>query len=535
MKKKFPERSSGILLPIFSLPSKYGMGCFSDQARSFIDFLRSAGQSYWQILPLGPVNESRSPYQAPSSFAGNPEFIDPEELLRLGLVTEEQFSDFERSVSPFSVSGIYGNIDYVSVLPPRLKLRLQAYEGFLRLPAASPYRTGFDSFTRENKDWLDDYALFETLEKEYGDNWSQWPEKYRLRDPEALAAFDRENSRETEFIRFQQYEFFRELESLHAYARSAGIKLIGDLPIYTACESADCWSHPGIFQLDKDLKPEALSGCPPDAFAPGGQLWNNPLYRWHDAPEKTAAWWAARLAHSLKTVDMLRLDHFRGFESYFSIPADRADPALGHWEKGPGADFFRSLPEKAFPSGSFIAEDLGSLTPEVFKLRDSLRLPGMKILQFAFDSDRTNPYLPDNFGRRCVIYTGTHDNDTTAGWYSSLSPRRRNRIRHFISAYLLKHRKAAFTSLLPPDRLRRWTRADIRNSEIAEALTMIAQSSKAGLCLLPLQDILSLGSGARINTPGIASGNWTFELGTGLSLTEYAGKLQRLSETCGRV
>lgn len=530
------KRGSGILLPVFSLPSKYGIGCLAEEARSFISFLSESGQKYWQILPVGPVNESYSPYQPPSAFAGNPDFIDPRELLGLGLVTQDEFCSFADSVSAHSVRGIFGSIDYKCVLPPRRRLRRAAYERFAALPDSSQYKTEFSRFVNENSFWLNDYALFTVLMKKHGGiPWTEWPEKYKLRDVCALNEIDAAMKHETDFIRFEQYEFFRELIRLHAYARSAGIKIIGDIPIYAAAESADCWSHPEIFQLNDDMKPSALSGCPPDTFSPGGQLWNNPLYRWHDAPTETSAWWAARLRHSLMTADVLRLDHFRGFESYFSIPSDTCDPALGHWEHGPGADFFKNLPDESFPREAFIAEDLGTLTPDVGKLRDELALPGMKVLQFAFDSDSSNTYLPGNFGRYCVIYTGTHDNDTTAGWYRGLDERRAAKVRHFIGSFLLKHREAQFTDLIPADTRRRWVRGLIAEDEIADALVLIAESSKADLCIIPIQDAAGFGTAARTNTPGTASGNWAFELGTAFEFSIYVDRFARITNACRRI
>ncbi|MGI6206424.1 MAG: 4-alpha-glucanotransferase [Anaerovoracaceae bacterium] len=529
------SRRSGVLLPVFSLPSDYGTGCFSGEARNFIEFLHNTGQSFWQILPLGPVNESRSPYQPLSSFAGNPAFIDPDELRRLGLITETELNEFRRPVSDCAVTGMYGNIQYSRVIPPRMKLLRTAYERFAALPADSSYKAGYGSFVSENAWWLDDYTYFTVLSEKFGSTaWTKWPDEYKYRDTARLSRIDDEMPQETGFVRFMQYEFFRELEELRSFAHSAGIKIIGDLPFYTAAESADCWSHPEIFVLGKNLEPEALAGCPPDSFTPEGQLWNNPLYRWHDAPEKTSAWWAARLRHNLRMTDVLRLDHFRGFESYFSIPASDAKPALGHWEPGPGAEFFRNLPADAFPKGAIIAEDLGSLTTEVYDLRDGLGLPGMKVLQFAFDSGSSNPYLPGNFGPHSVVYTGTHDNDTVRGWYESLSRRRKNKIRFYTGNYIRKHRRARFNRLIPAGVRSRWIRGQIQDGEIADAMVLMAESSRASVCIIPFQDILGAGSSARINTPGTAEGNWCFELGTGLRYSSYVEKFARVTEACGR-
>ena len=402
-------RKSGILLPVSSLPSAYGIGCFSREAYEFIDKLKAAGQSYWQILPLGPTSYGDSPYQSFSSFAGNPYFISPDDLVEEGYLTREDciscdFGDNEEYV------------DYEKLYNNRFLLLRKAYEN-----SHIQDKEEFQVFIQENKDWLDNYALYMAVKTHFDNTcWVEWDEDIKLRKPEAVKKYQKEFADEIGFYQFQQYLFAKQWKALKAYANQNGIKIIGDIPIYVAFDSSDAWANPELFQFDENCNPIAVAGCPPDGFSATGQLWGNPLYRWEYHKETGYAWWLNRLRATFEKYDVLRIDHFRGFDEYYAIPYGEPTAENGKWEPGPGYDLFKTMKE-VLGKKEIIAEDLGFLTPSVLKLVKKTGYPGMKVLQFAFDSREESDYLPHNYTKNCVVYTGTHDNDTTEGWFTALS------------------------------------------------------------------------------------------------------------------
>ncbi|MGN0330187.1 MAG: 4-alpha-glucanotransferase [Kineothrix sp.] len=490
-------RKGGILLPISSLPSRYGIGTFSKQAYEFVDFLKQAGQTYWQILPLGSTGYGDSPYQSFSTFAGNPYFIDLEELSRRGWLTEE-----ECGACDFGSDDRY--VDYGRMSLQRFKILEKAY-GRSRIGEEEE----FQRFREENAFWLADYGLYMAVKASCGGKgWTEWEEEIRLRKPEALAAYRKRYEREIEFQEFLQYLFARQWGALKEYANERGILIIGDLPIYVALDGADAWANPSLFQLDEKGVPAAVAGCPPDAFAKTGQLWGNPLYRWDYHRETGFSWWMERIGYSYRLYDVLRIDHFRGFDEYYAIPYGDPTAEYGHWEKGPGYEFFRMMEER-LGKRAVIAEDLGFLTPSVIGLLRQCGYPGMKVLQFAFDSREENDYLPHNYTRNCVVYTGTHDNDTTVGWYKSLSPEDRA----FAERYLNIREKG-----------------DIQWEFIRAALSSVADTA-----IIPMQDYLGLDSRARINTPSTLGDNWKWRLLPGEAEEGLARRIRSMTKLYGRL
>lgn len=466
----FP-RSSGILLHPTSLPSRYGIGDLGDEAFKWVDFLASANQKLWQILPLGPTGFGDSPYQCFSAFAGNPYLISPDKLLADGLLSR---SDLE-SVPNFPND----NVDYGPVIEYKLSLLDTVYVNYKRTKIL---RDEFESFKQKNSAWLDDFALFMALKESHGGAvWSTWEDELVSRQPQALQAAREKYADAVESQELRQFLFFRQWESIKSHAHRHGIKIIGDIPIFVAYDSADVWAHPELFFLDEHGKPTVVAGVPPDYFSATGQLWGNPLYRWDVLKKNNYAWWIERFRATLAVVDIVRLDHFRGFEAYWEIPFGMPTAEVGKWVKGPGADFFNGL-KSSLGDLPIIAEDLGVVTKEMTALRDQFNLPGMKVLQFAFSSDGSDLFLPHNFTHNCVVYSGTHDNDTTRGWYESSSTERE---RDFARRYLGRD-----------------------GADIAWDLIRLAFSSVADMAVAPLQDILNLGTQARMNLPGRASGNW---------------------------
>ena len=416
-------RESGILLPVFALPSAYGIGCFSKEAYEFVDQLKKAGQSKWQILPLGPTGYGDSPYQSFSTFAGNPYFIDLETLIREGLLTEEECKSYD-------FGEIQDSIDYEKLYLNRFKILHQAYRRF-----DGSQNWEYREFLDENRDWLDEYCLFMALKNKHGGvSWREWKAPYRDRVENALEEARSELAGEIDFYRFQQYEFNRQWKRLHAYANENGIEIIGDIPIYVAFDSADTWAAPELFQFDENKEPSAVAGCPPDGFSATGQLWGNPLYDWEYHKKTGYAWWMRRNVHCFRLYDIVRIDHFRGFDEYYAIPYGEKTAVNGKWMPGPGIEFFRTMEEK-LGRLNIIAEDLGFLTDSVLKLLDDTGFPGMKVIQFAFDSRESANYLPHTYTENCVVYTGTHDNDTTRGWYHHVN----KECRDFAKEYLHKH------------------------------------------------------------------------------------------------
>ncbi len=492
------KRKSGILLPVTSLPSKHGIGCFSKEAYVFIDFLKEAGQSYWQVLPLGPTGYGDSPYQSFSTYAGNPYLIDLEELIEKGWLSAKECASVDWGKDK-------GRADYEKIYHNRFALLKKAYE-----KSGIEKDKTYQEFVKKNAFWLEDYAMFMAIkEKNRGRSFSRWDDELRLHKKEALDKSGKDTAikNEAACYRFIQYLFFEQWGRLKKYANENGIEIIGDVPIYVAFDSADTWSHPELFQLDEKGYPIAVAGCPPDYFSATGQLWGNPLYKWEYHRATGFEWWMKRLAFVFDMYDVVRIDHFRGFEAYYSIPYGDPTAEFGHWEKGPGYELFKVMKEK-LGEKKIIAEDLGFLTPGVKKLVKRTGYPGMKILEFAFDSAEDNDYLPHNYDRNCVVYTGTHDNDTVLGWYKGL----RREDRHFAREYL-----------------------GIKNAkDIAYELIRLALGSVADTAIIPMQDYLELGSEARINIPSTLGNNWSWRMQEGCLSEQLSSKIRRLSEIYGR-
>lgn len=466
-------RSCGILMPIFSLPSKYGIGTFGKEAFAFVDFLVKSGQKYWQILPLNPTNYGDSPYQSFSCFAGNPYFIDIELLIEEGLLTETVADTFDFSDNCELV-------DYGKLYENRLDLLSLAFNNF------SPNAEYMD-FKSKNAFWLDSYAVFMALKKKNDDRaWYTWDEPYRKREKSAMEQFISNNQKEIEFHCFLQYKFYEQWTKLKDYANLNGIHIIGDIPIYVAYDSADVWSDPKQFLLDKDLVPTVVAGCPPDAFSADGQLWGNPIYNWNAMKKDNFTWWKSNLKNAIDRYDLVRIDHFRGFESYYAIPFGDEDAREGEWVKGPGISFFDAMKAEFGENLPIIAEDLGYLTPAVRKLLEDTAFPGMKVLQFAFDPSLTSSYLPHNIIKNCVVYTGTHDNDTLLGWLKSASEQEVETAKRYLNY----------------------------NSEenFNWAMMRLALMSVADTCILMMSDIVGLDSKGRINTPSTIGGNWQWRI-----------------------
>ena len=463
-------RASGILLPVSSISSKYGIGTFSKEAYEFVDFLALAGQSYWQILPLGPTGYGDSPYQSFSTFAGNPYYIDLEELIREGYLTEQ-----DCGICDWGDSEAY--VDYEKIYLSRFKVLHKAF-----VNSNIGINPEFKTFINENKEWLEDYALYMAIKDSLnGVSWAEWEEDIKTRNPKALEEYRKKLSDQVLFYKFQQFLFQKQWRKLKKYANDKGISIIGDIPIYVAFDSADTWANPELFQLDDTCTPMAVAGCPPDAFSATGQLWGNPLYRW-DYHKKTGyEWWMRRIAYCYELYDVVRIDHFRGFDEYYAIHYGEETAEFGKWKKGPGYELFQVMKDK-LGKKAVIAEDLGFLTPSVLKLVKKTGYPGMKILQFAFDSREESDYLPHNYTKNSIVYTGTHDNDTTLGWLSEMSRKDRS----FAKRYL--HIRS--------------------NKDIEWEFIRAALASVCDTAIIPMQDYLGLGKEARINTPSTLGVTW---------------------------
>ena len=492
-------RGSGMLLPVASLPSKYGLGSFSKSAYEFVDLCAEAGQKYWQILPLGPTSYGDSPYQSFSTFAGNPYFIDLETLIQEGLLTKEECDACDFGDNPHY-------IDYGKIYENRFDLLRKAYERSKFLG-----RQEYLDFKKANKDWLHNYGLYMAVKNHFhGVSWNQWDEDIRTRQPEAVERYEDEFSSEIDFYSYLQYLFQKQWTALKAYANGKGIQIIGDIPIYVAFDSADTWANPELFQFTSDGEPIAVAGCPPDGFSATGQLWGNPLYRWDYHEQTGFAWWIRRIRHCFTLYDIVRVDHFRGFDEYYAIPYGHTTAELGKWEKGPGLKLFTALKD-ALGDMPIIAEDLGFLTPSVLQLVHDTGYPGMKVLEFAFDSREESDYLPHNYPRNCVVYTGTHDNQTLKAWYQEMSDTDRN----FAIEYMDLEGKNA---------------DQVQMSFIRAALASVADTA-----IIPLQDYLGLGAEARINTPSTLGDNWKWRLTEGEFTHELAAKIRRLAKIYGRI
>lgn len=487
-----------MLLPIASLPSPYGIGGFSKEAYEFIDLLEETGQKLWQILPLGPTSYGDSPYQSFSTFAGNPYFIDLDTLVEKGWLTKEacEASDYGDNES---------YIDYGRIYDSRFVLLKQA---FLNSDVLSDEK--FTEFCKANQHWLPDYALYMALKNQNdGKSWIEWEEEIRLRKPEAVEYYKKELEEECNFYEFLQYEFHEQWTKVKEYAHEKGIQIVGDVPIYVAFDSADTWANPELFQLDEKNLPLGVAGCPPDAFSATGQLWGNPLYNWAYHKKTGYDWWLKRIAYCFDLYDIVRIDHFRGFDEYYSIPYGDETAVNGHWEKGPGMDLFNTVKEK-LGELDIIAEDLGFLTESVFQLLKDSGYPGMKVLQFAFDPSEDSDYLTYKYQRNCVVYTGTHDNDTTAGWFEKLSDGDKN--------VALRYMNSFYT----PKEEQHWD------------LIALAMRSTADTCIIPVQDFLGLGSEARINMPSTLGDNWKWRMTKGAFSEELKEKIRRMTKLYGR-
>ena len=474
----FPSsyRASGLLLHVTSLPSPYGIGDVGPAAIAWIDQLYEAGQSWWQALPLGPTGYGNSPYQALSSFAGNGLLISPDWLIEDGLL---RYSDCT------GVSFSRTNVDYDAIIRFKHGLLEKAWTNFTNARPAE-LRVTFEQFCHEQRDWLEDYALFRALKIRYnGAYYLEWPTELIQRVPKALAQVRRELASQVDQVRFAQFLLFRQGERLKKHARAKGVRLIGDLPFFVSPDSSDVWANSGLFLLDDQRRPQFLAGVPPDYFSAQGQLWGNPVYNWDRLRETGYRWCIDRLRALLAHVDVIRLDHFRAFAAAWHVPAGSPTAQSGQWVPGPGADFFNTV-EKELGGLPFIAEDLGLITADVHALRDQFQIPGTRVLQFAFDGNSDNPYLPHNYASNAVVYTGTHDNPTSRGWYEELPPYQRQNLWRYLNS----------------------PQHDSR--EVAWDLMRLAWSSPAALAIAPLQDLLNLGAEARMNVPGRAEGNWSW-------------------------
>lgn len=491
-------RGAGILLPVTALPSRYGIGCFSPEAFEFVDFLEAAGQKYWQILPLTPTGYGDSPYQSFSSYAGNPYLISPEILIKKGLLNREEcdFFDFGRS----------SYIDYGRLFASRERLLVKAFRRFKK-------DKSYEQFLEDNSYWIDDYALFMSIKKHL--NYAPlkaWNEDIKQRNKKHLSKLRKELGDEIEFHKFLQYEFYSQWDALRKYATEKGIKIIGDIPIYVSADSCDLWINPKLFDVDKSLKPRMVAGCPPDGFSAKGQLWGNPLYNWEEHRKNDFEWWKRRIAHSLSIYDIIRIDHFRGLDEYYSIKSDKTDATEGKWLKAPGNELLKNF-RNEIRNGKMIAEDLGFLTDSVRKLLSENNIPGMKIIQFAFDtrdSSGKNIYLPHNYPEDCVVYTGTHDNHTLVGWLEKISRDEEKALRNYLCDYYTP-KKLLFRSLIS-----------------------LALMSNAVLAVIPLQDYMGLDDSARINIPSTTGANWKWRLKKEELSEKLSDEILKLTKTYGR-
>lgn len=482
---------------ISSLPSPYGIGTMGKAAYDFADFLAEAGQSFWQVLPVSPTGFGDSPYQCFSSFAGNPYFLDLDLLENDGLLKKSEYSCLDWGSDPL-------HVDYGKLYKNRFPILRTACGRLLSGDTAD-----FDLFCSQNAFWLDDYAIFMSLKDQYGGKaWLDWNTLLRMRISYSIDKTKAELGSDISFWKAVQYLFFRQWKALRSYSNKLGISIIGDLPIYVAPDSCDVWASPDCFQLDSDMRPTEVSGCPPDGFSEDGQLWGNPLYNWDRIRKDGYAWWIQRIAHQFELFDVLRIDHFRGFDGYYAIPYGAKNARNGEWHKGPGIELFRAL-DNSLGKRFYIAEDLGFLTDSVRELLYESGFPGMKVLQFAFDSREESDYLPHNFTRNCVAYTGTHDNDTMNGWFKNAP-----------STDVVKAR----------DYMR-----IAEGESLPHAMIKELWASVADIAITTMQDVLELDSSARMNIPGTPSGNWLWRMKNGCLTDETAKWLLHITQLYGRI
>jgi 4-alpha-glucanotransferase len=495
------QRTCGILLHPTSLPGRYGIGTLGREAFNFVDFLQSAGQGLWQVLPLGPTGYGDSPYQSFSAFAGNHLLIDLELLADQGLLEEPELA----GAPPFPED----RVDYGAVIGYKSRALHSAFLRWSR-QAGAEERALFEAFCARERSWLPDFALFMALKGHFQQEglpvWNRWPRELVHREPQALERWGGRLAEEVREQSFRQYLFFRQWKALKTHAGERGIRLIGDIPIFAAYDSADVWARQELFRLGPEGEPEVVAGVPPDYFSATGQLWGNPLYRWERLQDEGWRWWLDRVRAALRLVDLARLDHFRGFQACWEVPAGAATAERGRWVKGPGAALLKAL-EAELGGLPLIAEDLGVITPPVERLRDRFRLPGMKVLHFAFDGRSSNPFLPHNYPPGCVVYTGTHDNDTTLGWYQKESEKVRDQVRRYLAR---------------------------DGHDICWDLMRLAYASVASMAVAPLQDIMKLGSEARMNFPSVPEGNWQWRFRASMLSEEIRGRLLELALLYGR-
>jgi 4-alpha-glucanotransferase len=496
------QRSSGILLHVSSLPSYGGIGDLGPAAHEFVSFLARAKQHVWQVLPLCPTGYGNSPYAGSSAFAGNPSLISLEYLADWGWIDGARIA---------GLAGCSGAVDFDEVEARKLPLLQEAAGNFLDRgldsPALEDQWADFEEFCRDEAAWLNDYALYAVLRRKFNTGaWTEWAEPLRRRDPQALAKAEADHGREVAIERVLQFVFALQWDQLRDAAEEGGIRILGDVAIFVNMDSADVWVHPGIFELDDDLKPIRIAGVPPDYFSPTGQRWGNPLYRWDVLAAREFDWWVDRIRRAVELYDIVRLDHFRGFEAYWAIPAAEETAVNGKWTKAPGLELFRAL-EAALGTLPLVAEDLGMITPEVDALRQELGMPGMKVLQFGFSNKGAHMHLPHEFTAGTVAYTGTHDNDTTQGWWNASNEKVR----------------AAAEALLGS-----------MNDRPAWPLIRAAEASVAGMAIVPAQDLLELGSEARMNTPAVPKGNWSWRAPENCWTDELAARLAALAEVTDR-
>ena len=498
------NRNSGVLLSVTSLPSKYGIGCFDQAAYDFVDWLEKAGQRYWQILPLGATSHDGaydSPYQAYSAFAGNPYFISLDALVDEGVLTREECDSADFGSEP-------GHVDYDKLYAGRLPLLRKAYER-----SAIHENPAYQQFIAENSWWLDDYALFMAVKAFFGgDKWTQWPEDIRMHYGFALDYYREKLYFDVEFQKYLQFKFYEQWSKLKKYANDKDILIVGDIPIYVSPDGSDIWAQPELFELDGNNMPTRIAGCPPDSFNADGQVWGNPLYRWDYHRATGYRWWITRMWYSYKLYDVVRIDHFRGFDEYFAIPADTGSAMDGRWEKGPGMELFRTLKANLGERG-VIAEDLGLLTDTVRQLVADSGFPNMKVLQFAFDRadiGGANDYLPHNYNNNCVVYTGTHDNEAIHGWFMGLSKEDKALVRDYLGDH------------------------DTPNKWMYKQLIAMAMRSAAKDCIIPAQDWLGLDNTSRMNAPGTVGVNWSWRLLPGQMTDELAQEILTVTKRFGR-
>lgn len=466
------ERSSGVLVHISSLPGEEGIGSLGKNAFQFVDFLAQTNQKIWQILPLGPVGYGNSPYQCYSAFAGNPLFIDLHQLVTDRLISKKSLTDqhFKTKI-----------VEFERVEEWKMTLFREAFLGFRR--NFDRYRDDYSVFMSYNSWWVNDYALFRSLKSRNGETvWNTWEKDLVRRKYETIQQAHHELREDVEFHLFLQFMFFRQWHKLKAYANSKGIRIIGDIPLYVSFDSVDVWANQDIFILDEDANPTLVGGVPPDYFSETGQLWGNPVFNWNRIAERNFDWWLARIHFNLQMFDQVRVDHFRGLESFWAVDASEETAIEGEWLPARGYELFQRLRDQQYPM-NIIAEDLGVITPEVERLRNDFKLPGMKILQFAFSSDSGNENLPHNYESNFVAYTGTHDNDTTLGWFNSIEKAERRQLRKYLPG---------------------------SGKELVRQMIEYVWASAAGMAIIPMQDVLMLDSDSRMNTPGTPSGNWTW-------------------------